>query len=311
MDPRGASQVNAAAVRPPAPARGLRDLHIRNLFILPTLALLILFNVFPLLWSLILSFTEYQATGSAAPHGVGLANYRELLSRPDIHGYFVFTARFTVLAVGIEALLGFGLAVLLNRKLPGKGVLVTVLLLPMMMSPAIMAKFWQYILDPNFGVLAWMCRGVGLKPIQWFSSPDNALWALVLVDVWQWTPFVMLISLAGLGAIPKHLYEAAQIDRASRWFVFTRITLPLVAPLLMMALIFRTMDAFKIFDLIVLTEGGPFDSTMSVSAHLKRLALTQSQTGLGSAMGYMVLVLVIGLANLYLKYLDRIQGKTA
>ncbi|HYE07307.1 MAG TPA: sugar ABC transporter permease [Planctomycetota bacterium] len=306
MTPSAAS--DARALTPP---RGLRDLHIRNLFIIPTLALLILFNVFPLLWSLVLSFSEYRATGSTAPQAVGLANFRELLSRPDIHGYFIFTARFTVLAVAIEAALGFSLALLLNRTLPGKGLIVTLLLLPMMMSPAIMAKFWAYILDPNFGVLAWGFRALGLKPILWFSDQTSALWALVLVDVWQWTPFVMLISLAGLGAIPKHLYEAAQIDRASRWFVFTRITVPLVAPLVMMALIFRTMDAFKIFDLIVLTEGGPFDQTVSVSWHLKRLALTQSETGIGSALGYMVLVLVIGLANLYLKYLDRIQGKTA
>src|SRR6187402_1147170 len=107
----------APALTPP---RGLRDLHIRNLFIIPTLALLILFNVFPLLWSLALAFTEYQATGNTAPQGVGLANFRDLLSRPDIHGYFIFTARFTVLAVAIEAALGFSLAMLLNRPLPGK-----------------------------------------------------------------------------------------------------------------------------------------------------------------------------------------------
>jgi multiple sugar transport system permease protein len=290
------------------PPRGLRDLHVRNLFILPTLGLLILINVFPLLWSLVLSFSEYKATADKPPVGVGLANYRELLGRADIHGYFVFTARFTVLAVAIEAVLGFSLAMLLNRAFRLKGLVVTLLLLPMMMSPAIMAKFWHYMLDSNYGVVRSLFQLVGAREPRWFDDEGAALSALVAVDVWQWTPFVMLISLAGLGAIPKHLYEAAQIDRASRFFRFTRITLPLVAPLLIMALIFRTMDAFKIFDLIVLTDGAPAERTVSVSWQLKQMAIAQGQTGLSSALGYMVLVLVIGLSNLYLKYLDRIQG---
>jgi multiple sugar transport system permease protein len=148
------------------------------------------------------------------------------------------------------------------------------------------------------------------ETVHWFSDPTLALAALVIVDVWQWTPFVMLISMAGLGAIPSYLYEAARIDRASKWFQFRHITLPLVAPLLIMALIFRTMDAFKVFDLVVaLTDGGPFDQTTSISRHIYRLALTQSQTGLSCALGYIVLVFVIGLSNLYLQYLDRIRGR--
>lgn len=305
------SQSNSAVPQRIAP-QGLRDLHIRNLFIIPTLALLIVFNVFPLFWSLILSFTEYKATDhTTAPAAIGLGNYRALLAHEPTQAVFVFTAKFTVLAVAIECLLGFGMAMLLNRKFPGKGLVVTLLLLPMMMSTVVMAKFFKYIIEPNQGVLSYLLDAGFGASVHWFSHPTTALWSLVMLDVWQWTPFVMLISLAGLSAVPKHLYEAASIDRASAWFQFTRITLPLVAPLLMMALIFRTMDALKVFDQIILTGGGPSEATVSLSWRLKELAIDQGRTGVSCAMGYLVLVVVIGLSNLYLKYLDRIQGKAA
>ncbi len=291
--------------------RGLSDHQVKMAFLTPTLVLLIAWNIFPLLWSLYLSFCNYSATASQPARWVGAANYHAILNDPTIWKYFSTTATIVLFSVLAQAIIGFSLAMLLNRAIPCKGLIVTLLLLPMMLSPAIMAKFWSYILEPNFGVLGALLEGMGMDRILWFSSPGAALTALVLVDVWQWTPFVMLISLAGLSAIPKHLYEAAQMDRASRAFQFMRITVPLVAPLVIMALIFRTMDAFKVFDLIVLTDGAPSDQTLSISRHIARETLTQNRTGYGSAMGYLVLVFVIGLSNLYLKYLDKIQGKRA
>src|SRR5437773_7083183 len=143
-------------------------------------------------------------------------------------------------------LIGFGLALLLNRQFPLKGLVTTLLLLPMMMSAAVVGLFWQLIYSPNWGPLNYL---LGLGDFAWLSNADVALYAIAITDIWMWSPFVMLLCLAGLSAIPQRLYEAAAIDRASRWYTFTRITLPLVTPLLLIAIIFRTMEAIKTFDL--------------------------------------------------------------
>src|SRR5262249_39013205 len=149
-----------------------------------------------------------------------------------------------------------------------------------------------------------------LKPILWLTDPKYALWSLVLVDTWMWSPFVMLISLAGLNAVPPHLYEAAEVDRASPWFKFRYITLPMVAPLVMIALLFRTMDCFKIFDIVfVLPGGGPGDATRTVSDSLFLQAFDSHHTGRACALAYIILLVIIGLANLYIKYLGRVRGE--
>ena len=143
-------------------------------------------------------------------------------------------------------IVGFGLALLLNRTFPIKGLVTTLLLLPMMMSAAVVGLFWKLLYDPSWGIINY---ALGLGEFAWLSNADPALFAVAITDIWMWSPFVMLLSLAGLSAVPKHLYEAAAIDRAGTWYTFRRITLPLVAPILLIAIIFRTMEAFKTFDI--------------------------------------------------------------
>ncbi len=150
-----------------------------------------------------------------------------------------------LISVTGQVLVGFGLAMLLNRPIPLKGLITTLLLLPMMLSPAVVGLFWKLLYDPSFGIINYF---LGLGKFEWLANPHMALWAVAIVDIWMWSPFVMLLSLAGLSAVPKHLYEAAEIDRAGPFYTFFRITLPLVAPILMIAIIFRTMEAFKTFD---------------------------------------------------------------
>ncbi len=229
-----------------AAARGLSDLAIRNLFIIPTIAFLIIFNIFPLLYSLGYSFTDFRASTNAPANFVGLQNYRDLLNDPYIWKNFSITAKYVLISVTGQVLVGFGLAMLLNRSIPAKGLITTLLLLPMMLSMAVVGLFWKLLYDPNFGIINYF---LGLGTFEWLADPDMALWAIAIIDIWMWSPFVMLLSLAGLSAVPKHLYEAAEIDRASGFYTFFRITLPLVAPILMIAIIFRTMEAFKTFDL--------------------------------------------------------------
>lgn len=290
--------------------RALSDRAIQRLCLTPTLTLLIGMNLFPLLWSLYLSFCDFNATGGKPPVWIGIQNYRDILNDERVWHYFQTTARFVLLAVSLEFLLGFGLALLFNRTFGGRGFWLTLILLPMMLSPAVVGLFWKFLLDPNFGLLPFlMSKITGGDRVTWLTNPDQVMGALVLVDVWMWTPFMLLISLAGLAAVPKSLYEAAAVDRASTMFKFFRITLPLIAPLLMVALLFRTMDAFKLFDLVyTLTNGGPGDASETTSLYLYRLAFAQFDTGQACALAYIMLVIIIALSNLYVRILVKIKG---
>ena len=290
--------------RSPAARRGLSDLSIRNLFIIPTIAFLIVFNIFPLIYSLGYSFTDFRASSNAPAAFVGLQNYRDLLADDHVWNNFSVTARYVLLSVGGQVLLGFGVALLLNRRIPFKGLFTTLLLVPMMMSPVVVGLFWQLLYSPSWGIINY---ALGLGDFAWLSDPDVALYAIAITDIWMWSPFVMLLCLAGLSAIPQHLYEAAAIDRAGRWFTFTRITLPLVAPLLLIAVIFRTMEAFKTFDLAFIMSSQ--ETTELIAIRLYRLAFQEWQTGPSCALAYMVLIMVLAITNIYVKCLNRAKDR--
>ncbi len=206
-------------------------------------------------------------------------------------------------------LVGFGLALLLNREFRFKGLVTTLLLLPMMMSPAVVGLFWQLLYSPNWGIINYVfgLNFFGHGDFAWLSNPDMALYAIAITDVWMWAPFVMLLSLAGLSAVPKHLYEAAAIDRAGGWYTFTRITLPLVSPLLLIALIFRTMEAFKTFDIAYIMSTQP--TTELVAIHLYKEAFQQWDTGKSCALAYIVLITVVAITNIYVKYLNKAKER--
>jgi multiple sugar transport system permease protein len=290
--------------RSQAARRGLSDLSIRNLFIIPTIAFLIVFNIFPLIYSLGYSFTDFRASSNAPAAFVGLQNYRDLLNDDHVWNNFSVTARYVLLSVGGQVLLGFGVALLLNRRIPFKGLFTTLLLVPMMMSPVVVGLFWELLYSPSWGIINY---ALGLGDFAWLSDPDVALYAIAITDIWMWSPFVMLLCLAGLSAIPQHLYEAAAIDRAGRWFTFTRITLPLVAPLLLIAVIFRTMEAFKTFDLAFIMSSQ--ETTELIAIKLYRLAFQEWQTGPSCALAYMVLIMVLAITNIYVKYLNRARDR--
>ena len=289
--------------------RGLSDMAIKRLFIIPTLVLLILLNIFPLFWSLGLSFADYSAikphVKGVNPDWIGGRNYKEVLMDKNIWKYFTITAKYVIMSVTGEFLVGFGVALLLNRKFKAKGLITTLILLPMMMSMAVVGLFWKLLYNPDWGIINYL---LGLKKFVWLSNPKTALIAIAITDIWMWSPFVMLLALAGLSAVPEYLYEAAEIDRASWWFKFRRITLPLVSPLLLIALIFRTMEAFKTFDIaFVMTGGGPGDSTELIAINLYRLAFAQWNTGKASAFAYIVLIMIIAISNIYINYLNKVK----
>jgi multiple sugar transport system permease protein len=288
----------------PAARRGLSDITIRNLFIIPTIAFLIVFNIFPLIYSLGYSFTDFRASTNAPTNFVGLQNYRDLLNDDHVWNNFTVTAKYVLVSVGGQVLVGFGVAMLLNREIPFKGLITTLLLLPMMMSMVVVGLFWELLYSPSWGIVDY---ALGLEGFDWLSNPSVALYAIAITDVWMWSPFVMLLCLAGLSAIPQRLYEAAAIDRASRWYTFRRITLPLVTPLLLIAIIFRTMEAIKTFDLAFIMSTQ--ETTELIAIKLYRLAFQEWQTGPSCALAYMVLIIVLAVTNIYVKYLNRVKER--
>jgi multiple sugar transport system permease protein len=296
------------------------DRAIVNLFIWPTLALLIAINLFPLFYSLFLSFTDYSAIANQAPVWVGFENFSRILNDEGMWQIFATTGRYVLFTVSLQLILGFGLALLVKERFAGSGIVTTLILVPMMLSPVVVGLFWKLMYNPTFGYFNymlgfanpatapdWLASRFGGEPI-----PGLALWAVIIVDTWMWTPFVMLLALSGLKAIPDYLYEAAVIDRASSWFQFWRITLPQVAPLLMIAVLFRTIEAFnKSFDLVMgMTGGGPGSQTEVVAVNLYRQAFQgQWRTGRASALAYIVLIIIIAISNLYIRYLNRIRDE--
>lgn len=289
--------------------RQMSNKRIIQLFVGPTMIILILMNIFPLIYSLYLSFTDYSVISAQAPQWVGVDNYVNILADERFWHNFAVTGRYALLSVSLQMLLGFALALLLKDKFKGSGILTTLILIPMMVSPVIVGVFWRNIFNPSSGIFNYLLLYTNPQTApEWLGNPDLAMWAIVIVDVWMWSPFVMLLALAGLSAIPDYLYEAAAIDRAGWWFQFRRITLPQVMPLLLIALLFRTIEAFKQFDLVMgLTGGGPGDATETIAVRLYREAILQSETGASSALAYIVLVIVIAVSNLYIRALNRVR----
>jgi len=277
-------------------------------FVLPTIGLLLALNVFPLLYDLYLSFTDAHLSGGVVEY-VGGGNYAKVFAKETYGESLRTTALFVVVAVGLQLALGFSLALALHRPFPGKTVVLTLLLVPMMLPPAVMGLFWNLILNGQYGVANDVLGACfGWEP-QWLTDPDYKLASVILVDVWMWTPFMLLISLAALNAIPKHLYEAAEVDRASSWTVFRRITLPMCLPLLGLAVLLRTTDALKQFDLVMAFTGPNDAATATLSASLYQVMMVNFHVGRGSAFAFVVLVIVIGLASVFTRYIGYIQRR--
>lgn len=315
------SQERTTGPRPAAPGHlrprfgWLTDRLLIWTFLSPTMILLLLIAIFPLIWSLYLSFTRYSVIKDAAtgPVWIGLGNYARLLSDPGVWNRFSTTAGFVVPSVLIETLLGFALALLLNRNFKGRGGVMTLMLIPMMLSPVVVSLFWRFMLRADTGIVNYFIRdllNLSEKGVFWLTDQKVVIWSMVLVDVWMWTPFMMLISLAGLSAVPKYLYEAADVDRASVWFKFRHITLPIVSPLILIGVLFRLMDTYKLFDTAyVLTGGGVSRSTQVLSVYVYQLAFRDFDTGKGSAIGYIMLIVIIALANLLIRMLNRMRAE--
>ncbi len=230
-------------------------------------ALLALIGIlYPFVLGAYYTFTNYTLTEPGDIRWVGLANYIEIFKNIDFWRAFGLTFVFAGSAVTIELALGLGVALLLKDAFPGVRILRSFLIIPMMIPPIVSALMWKVILLPtNQGVLNHILGLVGIRPIAWLGDSSTAMVSLILIDVWIYSPFAVLILLAGLQSIPKEPYEAAQVDGASGWFMFRKLTLPLLTPGILLVTLFRLIDSLKVFDIIyATTKGGPAGSTMTL-----------------------------------------------
>jgi multiple sugar transport system permease protein len=278
-----------------------------GLLVTPAIVVLFVMNIFPLLWSLGLSFFAYQSNQQSIRF-VGLNNYVKVLTN-DIASEanwnaLVNTGLFVVLTVSAQMVVGFLLAMMFAKQFPLRKYLLILVLTPMMLSVVAAGVFFTYYYDPTFGILSYVMSNLTGEQYILMDSKAGAVAGIVFADAWMWSPFVMLLVLAGLVSVPKYLYEAAAVDRVSAWRRFWTITFPYIRGLLMLALLFRTIEAFKLADLVILlTKGG--NDTMTISYHLIRIANEQNKSSEGAAISYLMLFIVIVLTNLYLYIANR------
>lgn len=299
------SETGAVAVARSRFARQVR--MFPKLLFLPTIIYLLVLTIFPLFYSLGVSF--FHMVPGQKTRFVGVENYATLLKDPTFHHALLVTLIFVFVGVTIEIILGMVIALIFNRHLPGLGVFRLIVYIPMMVSPLVMGYFWRFMFETTFGVINYLLSLVGVPAVRWLIEPNPALISILIVDIWQWTPFVVLLILAGLQTVPRELYEIATLDRASWWMQFRRITLPYLKFPLLLALLFRTIDVIKLFDSIyIMTGGGPGDYTQNLSVMAYKIGFTYFQVGKAAALSWIMVIIVNILATILIQALTTRPG---
>ena len=282
-----------------------RFTHRNARFIFPAPAFLLvgLIIVYPLFYTGWMSLQEWFASSLTPPKFIGAGNYLKILTGdPRFAEAFFRTIYFTLIAVVIETALGVGMAVLFNREFWGKGLVRTLSILPMMATPTAISLIFVMMYHPTLGVMNYLLTVIGLRAWTWTYSSRTALYAIALVDVWEWTPLITLIALAGLASLPKEPYESARIDGASALQCFYLITLPLLRPTLVVAVLFRAIDALKTFDIIfVMTQGGPSNASETINILLFNQAFSYFNIGYASSMAVVLFAIILGICLILMK----------
>lgn len=279
------------------------DKSFAYVLVAPAVLVLLALSIYPLIQIVTLSL---QVTVAGTTQW-SLRNFTRLVSDQFFIDALLHTLVFAVAALTLEFLLGLGLALLMNRQIRGRSLFRSLLLVPMMLPTVVAAVVWRLMLNPNFGAVNGTLKGLGLntEALTWISSPRLAMLSIIVVDVWQWTPFMFLILLAGLQAIPQEPYEAAVIDGSSPWQTFRHVTFPLLKPAILVALLLRTMDLLRVFDQVfILTEGGPGFATETISLYIYRTAFRFSDFGYAAAMSFVLLLVTNVISALYIRVLQ-------
>jgi len=268
----------------------------------PSMLLIALVAAYPIVYAIWLSLNEYSVRVAGLSRWAGLRNYETALSDPEFWDAFRTTFIFTGGSVVLETLLGLAMALAMHSAFKGQGLLRTVVLVPWAVLTVVTAIMWRTIFDPTLGFVNSLAGAIGLpNETVWLGSEPEALLVMIFADTWKTAPFMALLLLAGLQVIPGDVYEAAKVDGASTWQRFLRITLPLLMPALLVALIFRTLDALRIFDLPFVLTGGAF-GTNTLSLLSYQTFQTNRIIGLGSALAVLTFVIVMAVSFLYIRF---------
>jgi multiple sugar transport system permease protein len=278
----------------------------------PSLLVLVGVMIYPIAYGVYISLFEFRMTQSLNWVFLGLGNYRRLFFQtPDFLNSIYVTFQFTLLTITAEFAIGLSLALLLNLDFPGRTLFRTLVLLPLMVPPLVSGLLWRVMYDHEFGVLSFFIRGFGVDPPVFLGDRLLALPSVVLVEVWRATPFMTLVLLAALQAVPHELHEAAQVDGAGRASRFRFISLPLITPVLLVALLFRTVDVLRTFDLVyLLTQGGPGSRTEVIGMYIYRYGFESFNMGTTSAAAMVLFVLTLLVCFVYLRLVVRGQAVT-
>lgn len=296
----------------PARRRRLTDARYGALLVTPAMLIIVFFAIFPLMYAIYLAGHHVDLTAGGIGEYVGLENFRYALHDDD----FVTAARVTlvmlVLALGFEIVLGVGLALVINRLRWFKGPTRALFLLPLAAAPLAVGLIWRYMYDSEFGVFNGLLSLIGVGSVNWLGIDRLAMISIVIFDVWQWTPFVMLITLAGLQALPREPFEAASLDGATATTVFRRLTLPLLLPVLALIIVLRLIDLARLYDPIAaMTRGGPGSATETLSYYMYRVGLQSFRLDQASAMALLVLFVIVVVSGIGLRPLMRQQAERA
>jgi len=271
------------------------------LFLLPMLVYILVWRIFPLLYTVVLSTQSWNIMYRREPVFVGLQNYAELVRDTRFHHALYVSFFFMFVATGLEVIIGTVLAVVMDEVLRGKGVLRGLILMPMFLNPVAVGTIWKILYEPSLGPLNYFAQLLGMQKANWLGSSSTAIWAILVADIWQWSPFIFLLVLSALQGIPVTLVEAARIDGAGKLTIFRKITLPMIMGTVFVAALLRAMDAFRVFPKIyIMTGGGPGRATESASILVMTTAFRYFEVGYGASMTIVMLILLMIVYGAYL-----------
>ncbi len=287
---------------------GFVERNLKILFPLPAVAFVVVMMLFPVIYTLFLSFTNWNLTSGMPLSLVWLKSYGRVLREPRFLSAIGRTFSFTLLSVAVETVIGLFLAVLLNREFKGKSAMKLILLLPLVATPVAIGIVWNLFFDPTIGLANFVLTVFGLPKSAWVSSPETVIPSLALVDIWQWTPMITLIVLAGLAGLSQEPYESARVDGANGFQIFTRITLPMIAPTLLTGVILRSIDALKTFDIIyAMTGGGPGYASETLNVMAFKYSFEYFRMGQSSVILVFLFLLVLLLSMAIMRLRKRFE----
>jgi multiple sugar transport system permease protein len=271
------------------------------LFLLPMLIYIFVWRIFPLMYTVVLSTHSWNIMYRRDPVFIGVQNYLDLIKDNRFHHALFISFFFMFVATGLEVIIGTVLAVVMDGVLRGRGMLRGIILLPMFLNAVAVGTIWKILYEPSIGPINYFLQLFGMQKMNWLGSSRTALWAILITDIWQWSPFIFLLVLSALQGIPQTLIEAAKIDGANDFVIFRKITLPLILGSIFVAALLRAMDAFRVFPKIyIMTGGGPGQSTESASILVLKTAFRYFEVGYGAAMTIIMLILLMIVYGVYL-----------